>query len=316
MVSIGEFGSKIKENISRVIVGKEKTIERVLAVLISGGHVLINDVPGVGKTMLARSLAISLGLEFNRLQCTPDLLPGDVTGISILNLKTNEFNFRKGPIFTQILLVDEINRTTPRTQSALLEAMAERQVTVDGRTFHMEKPFFVIATQNPVEFEGTFPLPEAQLDRFSISLTMGYPDEKSERKLLKGISTEHPITSLKPVSGQVELDSVLKQVKEVVIEDSVLEYIISIVNETRNHRDIQLGVSPRGSIALMETARALAGIRGRRFVIPDDVKETASDILSHRIIIKPEARLMRRTNRDVINEIVESLPIPINDEKT
>jgi len=316
MVSIGEFGSKIKENISRVIVGKEKTIERVLAVLISGGHVLINDVPGVGKTMLARSLAISLGLEFNRLQCTPDLLPGDVTGISILNLKTNEFNFRKGPIFTQILLVDEINRTTPRTQSALLEAMAERQVTVDGRTFQMEKPFFVIATQNPVEFEGTFPLPEAQLDRFSISLTMGYPDEKSERKLLKGISTEHPITSLKPVSGQVELDSVLKQVKEVVIEDSVLEYIISIVNETRNHRDIQLGVSPRGSIALMETARALAGIRGRRFVIPDDVKETASDILSHRIIIKPEARLMRRTNRDVINEIVESLPIPINDEKT
>lgn len=316
MVSIGEFGSKIKENISRVIVGKEKTIERVLAVLISGGHVLINDVPGVGKTMLARSLAISLGLEFNRLQCTPDLLPGDVTGISILNLKTNEFNFRKGPIFTQILLVDEINRTTPRTQSALLEAMAERQVTVDGRTFQMEKPFFVIATQNPVEFEGTFPLPEAQLDRFSISLTMGYPDEKSERKLLKGISDEHPITSLKPVSGQDELDSVLKQVKEVEIEDSVLQYIISIVNETRSHRDIQLGVSPRGSIALMETARALAGIRGRRFVIPDDVKETASDILSHRIIIKPEARLMRRTNRDVINEIVESLPIPINNEKT
>ena len=316
MVSIGEFGSKIKENISRVIVGKEKTIERVLAVLISGGHVLINDVPGVGKTMLARSLAISLGLEFNRLQCTPDLLPGDVTGISVLNLKTNEFNFRKGPIFTQILLVDEINRTTPRTQSALLEAMAERQVTVDGRSFQMEKPFFVIATQNPVEFEGTFPLPEAQLDRFSISLTMGYPDEQSERKLLKGISDEHPITSLKPVSGQDELDSVLKQVKEVVIEDSVLEYIISIVNETRNHRDIQLGVSPRGSIALMETARALAGIRGRRFVIPDDVKETACDILSHRIIIKPEARLMRRTNRDVINEIVESLPIPINNEKT
>ncbi|AFK08165.1 magnesium chelatase [Mesotoga sp. HF07.pep.5.2.highcov] len=316
MVSIGEFGSKIKENISRVIVGKEKTIERVLAVLISGGHVLINDVPGVGKTMLARSLAISLGLEFNRLQCTPDLLPGDVTGISILNLKTNEFNFRKGPIFTQILLVDEINRTTPRTQSALLEAMAERQVTVDGRSFQMEKPFFVIATQNPVEFEGTFPLPEAQLDRFSISLTMGYPDEQSERKLLKGISDEHPITSLKPVSGQDELDSVLKQVKEVEIEDSVLQYIISIVNETRSHRDIQLGVSPRGSIALMETARALAGIRGRRFVIPDDVKETACDILSHRIIIKPEARLMRRTNRDVINEIVESLPIPINNEKT
>ena len=316
MVSIGEFGSKIKENISRVIVGKEKTIERVLAVLISGGHVLINDVPGVGKTMLARSLAISLGLEFNRLQCTPDLLPGDVTGISVLNLKTNEFNFRKGPIFTQILLVDEINRTTPRTQSALLEAMAERQVTVDGRTFQMEKPFFVIATQNPVEFEGTFPLPEAQLDRFSISLTMGYPDEQSERKLLKGISDEHPITSLKPVSGQDELDSVLKQVKEVEIEDSVLQYIISIVNETRSHRDIQLGVSPRGSIALMETARALAGIRGRRFVIPDDVKETACDILSHRIIIKPEARLMRRTNRDVINEIVESLPIPINNEKT
>jgi len=315
MISIEDFGSKLTNNISKVIVGKEPIIERVLAVLLSGGHVLINDVPGVGKTMLARSLAISLGLDFNRLQCTPDLLPGDVTGISILNLKTNEFTFRRGPVFTQILLVDEVNRTTPRTQSALLEAMAERQVTVDGKTFNMEHPFFVIATQNPVEFEGTFPLPEAQLDRFAISLTMGYPGEESEKSLLKGIFREHPIASLGSVSNCEELNEVLRLVKEVAIEDSLLGYIVSIVNATRRHKDVQLGSSPRGSIALMETARALAGLRGRDYVIPDDVKEVAPDILSHRIMIKPEARLMRRSSREIVLDIVESVPIPIDYEE-
>ncbi|MBN2253605.1 MAG: MoxR family ATPase [Kosmotogaceae bacterium] len=315
MIPIKDFGSKLVNNISRVIVGKDPVIERVLAVLLSGGHVLINDVPGVGKTMLARSLAISLGLDFNRLQCTPDLLPGDVTGINILDLKTHEFTFRKGPIFTQILLVDEINRTTPRTQSALLEAMAERQVTVEGRTLKMESPFFLIATQNPVEFEGTFPLPEAQLDRFAISLAMGYPDKQSEKGLLKGISSEHPITALNPVSNREELIHVINRTKEILVEDSLLGYIVSIVNETRKHREIQLGASPRGSIALMETARALAGLRGRSFVIPDDVKEVASDVLSHRIIIRPEARLMRRTNRDIVMDIVQSIPIPLEYEK-
>ncbi|PNS35880.1 MoxR family ATPase [Mesotoga sp. B105.6.4] len=315
MISIEDFGSKLTNNISKVIVGKEPIIERVLAVLLSGGHVLINDVPGVGKTMLARSLAISLGLDFNRLQCTPDLLPGDVTGISILNLKTKEFTFRRGPVFTQILLVDEVNRTTPRTQSALLEAMAERQVTVDGKTFNMEHPFFVIATQNPVEFEGTFPLPEAQLDRFAISLTMGYPGEESEKSLLKGIFREHPITSLGSVSNCEELNEVLRLVKEVAIEDSLLGYIVSIVNATRRHKDVQLGSSPRGSIALMETARALAGLRGRDYIIPDDVKEVAPDILSHRIMIKPEARLMRRSSREIVLDIVESVPIPMDYEE-
>lgn len=315
MIPIKDFGSKLLNNISRVIVGKDRVIERVLAVLLSGGHVLINYVPGVGKTMLARSLAVSLGLEFNRIQCTPDLLPGDVTGLNILDLKTNEFTFRKGPIFTEILLVDEINRTTPRTQSALLEAMAERQVTVEGRTLKMESPFFLIATQNPVEFEGTFPLPEAQLDRFAISLAMGYPGEQSEKGLLKGISSEHPITALKPVSSREELIDVMKKTKEIIVEDSLLGYIVSIVNETRKHREIQLGASPRGSIALMETAKALAGLRGRSFAIPDDVKEVAPDVLSHRVIIRPEARLMRRTNRDIVMDIVQSIPIPLEYEK-
>jgi len=315
MIPIKDFGSKLVNNISRVIVGKGPVIERVLAVLLSGGHVLINDVPGVGKTMLARSLAVSLGLDFNRIQCTPDLLPGDVTGFNILDLKTHEFTFRKGPIFTEILLVDEINRTTPRTQSALLEAMAERQVTVEGRTLKMGSPFFLIATQNPVEFEGTFPLPEAQLDRFAISLAMGYPGEQSEKGLLKGISSEHPITALNPVSSREELIDVMKQTKEILVEDSLLGYIVSIVNETRKHREIQLGASPRGSIALMETARALAGLRGRSFAIPDDVKEVAPDVLSHRVIIRPEARLMRRTNRDIVTDIVQSIPIPLEYEK-
>jgi len=316
MIPIKDFGSKLVNNISRVIVGKDPVIERVLAVLLSGGHVLINDVPGVGKTMLARSLAVSLGLDFNRLQCTPDLLPGDVTGMNILDLKTHEFTFRKGPIFTQILLVDEINRTTPRTQSALLEAMAERQVTVEGRTLKMGSPFFLIATQNPVEFEGTFPLPEAQLDRFALSLAMGYPGEQAEKRLLKGISSEHPITALNPVSSREELVDVMNQTKEILVEDSLLGYIVSIVNETRKHREIQLGASPRGSIALMETARALAGLRGRNFAIPDDVKEVAPDVLSHRIIARPEARLMRRTNREIVMDIVQSIPIPLEYEKT
>jgi MoxR-like ATPase len=316
MPEINSFGEKLKRNIARVIVGKDEIIEKALAVLLSGGHVLINDVPGVGKTVFARSLAISLGLDFRRIQCTPDLLPGDVTGLNVLDIKNNEFIFKKGPVFTEVLLVDEINRTTPRTQSALLEAMGERQVTIDGKTFPMARPFFVMATQNPVEFEGTFPLPEAQLDRFSVSLSMGYPDEEYEVALLKGMLLEHPLESLKVVSSRDELLNIMKRVKETKVERSVLEYVVAIVSKTRNHRDLSLGSSPRGSIAIVDAARALAGLRGRGFVIPDDVKEIAPEVISHRIMLKPEARLMRRTARDVVEEILQTVPVPLQNERT
>ena len=315
MPEIYSFGEKLKRNIAKVIVGKDEIIEKALAVLLSGGHVLINDVPGVGKTVFARSLAVSLGLDFRRIQCTPDLLPSDVTGLNVLDIKSNEFIFKKGPVFTEVLLVDEINRTTPRTQSALLEAMGERQVTIDGKTFFMARPFFVMATQNPVEFEGTFPLPEAQLDRFSVSLSMGYPDEEYEVALLKGMLLEHPLESLKAVSSRDELLNIMKRVKETKVERSILEYVVAIVSKTRNHRDLSLGSSPRGSIAIVDAARALAGLRGRGFVIPDDVKEIAPEALSHRIMLKPEARLMRRTARDVVEEILQTVPVPLENER-
>ncbi|HOI34277.1 MAG TPA: MoxR family ATPase [Mesotoga infera] len=315
MPEIDSFGEKLKRNIAKVIVGKDEIIEKALAVLLSGGHVLINDVPGVGKTVFARSLAVSLGLDFRRIQCTPDLLPSDVTGLNVLDIKSNEFIFKKGPVFTEVLLVDEINRTTPRTQSALLEAMGERQVTIDGKTFFMARPFFVMATQNPVEFEGTFPLPEAQLDRFSISLSMGYPDEEYEVALLKGMLLEHPLESLKAVSSRDELLNIMKRVKETKVERSILEYVVAIVSKTRNHRDLSLGSSPRGSIAIVDAARALAGLRGRGFIIPDDVKEIAPEVLSHRIMLKPEARLMRRTARDVVEEILQTVPVPLENER-
>lgn len=314
MADLEKFKRKIITNVSRVIVGKEEVIEKMLACLLSNGHVLLNDVPGVGKTMLARSLAVSIGLEFNRIQCTPDLLPSDVTGLNILDTRRNEFTFKKGPVFTDILLADEINRATPRTQSALLQSMAERQVTVDGITHQLSKHFFVIATQNPVEFEGTFPLPEAQLDRFSICISVGYLSKEDEMKMLRKLEKEHPIDSLKPVCDQDELNQAKETIKKVYIDDSIIDYIIRIVSRTREHEDIALGSSPRGAIALMETSRALAALRGRDYVLPDDVKMIVTDTLAHRIILKPEARLMRKTKQEILQHILQTEEAPIKSE--
>lgn len=314
MEDLEEFKRKIVMNVSKVIVGKESIIEKMLACMLSNGHVLLNDVPGVGKTMLARSLAVSTGLEFNRIQCTPDLLPSDITGLNILDTRRNEFVFKKGPVFTDILLADEINRATPRTQSALLQSMAERQVTVDGITYHLSKHFFVIATQNPVEFEGTFPLPEAQLDRFSICLSIGYLSREDEMKMLRKLEKEHPIDSLKAVCDQDELERAKEAIKKVYIDDSVIDYIIRIVSRTREHEDIALGSSPRGAIALMEISRALAALRGRDYVLPDDVKTIVIDTLAHRIILRPEARLMRKTKQEILQYILQTEEAPIKSE--
>ncbi|MFN4190064.1 MAG: AAA family ATPase [Pseudothermotoga sp.] len=314
MADLEEFKRKIVTNVSKVIVGKESIIEKMLACMLSNGHVLLNDVPGVGKTMLARSLAVSTGLEFSRIQCTPDLLPSDITGLNILDTRRNEFVFKKGPVFTDILLADEINRATPRTQSALLQSMAERQVTVDGITYHLSKHFFVIATQNPVEFEGTFPLPEAQLDRFSICLSIGYLSREDEMKMLRKLEKEHPIDSLKAVCDQGELERAKEAIKKVYIDDSVIDYIIRIVSRTREHEDIALGSSPRGAIALMEISRALAALRGRDYVLPDDVKTIVIDTLAHRIILRPEARLMRKTKQEILQYILQTEEAPIKSE--
>lgn len=314
MAILEDFARKIIENVSKVIVGKETVVEKILASMLSDGHVLLNDVPGVGKTMLARALSVSVGLSFNRVQCTPDLLPSDITGLNILDVRHNEFVFKKGPIFTDILLADEINRATPRTQSALLQAMAERQVTVDGTTYSLSKHFFVIATQNPVEFEGTFPLPEAQLDRFSICVSLGYLGRDDEMRMLRKLEKIHPIDSLKPVCDIQELDEAKQNVKQIYIDDSILDYIIRIVSRTREHEDIALGASPRGAIALMEISRSLAGLRGRDYVLPDDVKEIVIDVLAHRIILKPEARLMRKTKQEILNYILQTEEAPIKSE--
>lgn len=307
-----EFCSKILENVSKVIFGKDEILKKVLAVIISGGNVLLNDVPGVGKTMLAKSFAISLGLDFKRVQCTPDLLPTDITGLNIFDTKNGEFVFKKGPIFTDILLADELNRATPRTQSALLEAMAEKQVTIDGKTHKLSENFFVIATQNPIEFEGTFPLPEAQLDRFTICLNVGYPSIEKESEMLKSMLEKHPIETIEPVSNPEELKIVKETVKSVHIDDSLIDYITKIVHRTRSHPDLAIGSSPRGSISLINVARGTAVIDGRDFVIPDDVKNAAVDTLAHRVILKPETRLMRRTASEIIEEIVNSVEIVEN----
>ncbi|MFW6120681.1 MAG: AAA family ATPase, partial [Petrotogales bacterium] len=272
MSYVKEFTDNVLKNVSKVIVGKNEAIQKILSVMLTGGHVLLNDVPGVGKTMLARSLAISISAKFKRIQCTPDLLPSDVTGLNILDIKTNEFSFRPGPVFSDILLADEINRTTPRTQSALLEAMGEGQVSIDGTTHKLSKDFFVIATQNPIEFEGTFPLPEAQLDRFSVCLSVGYPDTNSEFEMLKGVEYTHPVETIESVVNLDELNKAKEKVKDVDFTRDIMKYIVSIINSTRKHKDLALGSSPRGSIFLMNLSRAIAAIKGRDFVIPDDVK--------------------------------------------
>jgi MoxR-like ATPase len=311
MKQVADFAERVLKNVSHVIVGKDEVIKKMLAAFLSSAHVLINDVPGVGKTMLARSFAISLGLNFNRVQCTPDLTPSDITGFNVLDPRTGQFSFKKGVLFADVLLVDEINRATPRTQSALLQAMAEKQVSIDGMTYQLSEHFFVIATQNPVEFEGTFPLPEAQLDRFAICLGLGYLEKEQEIQLLKRLQKTHPIESLEPVCEPDELSRMKEFVKEVYVDDSVMDYAVRIVARTRSHPDVALGASPRGTIALVHLSRALAAMSERNFVLPDDVKSIALDVLAHRLILKPEARLMRKSKKEIVEEILNSEEAPI-----
>ncbi|SET39940.1 MoxR-like ATPase [Oceanobacillus limi] len=305
---------KVLENINKVMIGKEEVSTLSLVALLAEGHVLLEDVPGVGKTMLVRTLAKSLDCDFKRIQFTPDLLPSDVTGISIYNPKELEFEFRGGPILGNIVLADEINRTSPKTQSSLLEGMEEHSVTVDGRTIQLQKPFFVMATQNPIEYEGTYPLPEAQLDRFILKLNMGYPSMDEELIMLDRTSKEHPIETIEPVMTKEELVNIQQDVKEVYIDQNVQQYIVNLVRETRNHESIFLGVSPRGSIALMKAAKSFAFIKGRDYVLPDDVKYLAPYVLSHRVILNSEARYDGMTSRELIDSIVKNTYIPIRKE--
>ncbi len=308
---IAQVAARIRENIQRVIVGKDEVIDLALVAVLCEGHVLLEDVPGIGKTVLARSIAASLRCSFHRIQFTPDLLPSDVTGINYFDQKKQEFEFRPGPVMSQVVLADEINRATPRTQSALLEAMQERQITVDGVTWPLPRPFMVLATQNPVELEGTFPLPEAQVDRFLIKLPIGYPTEKEEHAILLRFEREDPLEGLEPVTTPEELLAMQRQVREITVEDSVRGYIVQVVRATREHPDIQLGVSPRGTLALYKCAQALAAIRGREYVLPDDVKLLAPYVLTHRIIISPATRLRGRQLADVLMDVIETVPVPV-----
>jgi MoxR-like ATPase len=311
MTDIQRFTSSVIDNVEKVIVGKQEAIEMLIVSMLCEGHVLMEDVPGVGKTMLARSLAISMSGKFNRLQCTPDLLPNDVTGVSIYNQQTADFEFRSGPVFVNILLVDEINRATPRTQSSLLEAMQEQQVTVDGVTYPLPRPFLVLATQNPIEYEGTFPLPEAQLDRFLMRLSIGYPSLADERILLTHLQREHPINRLGPVVEAAELIELQRQVWEIFVEPSLQDYIVKLVTSTRGHPDLALGASPRASLALFKAAQALAAVRGRDHVIPDDIQYLVPAILTHRLLVAPEAELRGRTPKGVLDEILERTPLDL-----
>jgi MoxR-like ATPase len=285
-------------------------VELTIIALLCEGHVLIEDVPGTGKTMLAKSVSRSLGCDFRRIQFTPDMLPSDVTGVSVFNQKTREFEFRPGPVMAQIVLTDEINRATPKTQSALLEAMEERQITVDGVTYPMDQPFLVLATQNPIEYEGTFPLPEAQLDRFMMRISLGYPENEDEITMLDNQQHAHPVTRIEQVVSAEELIEAQQQIKDVYINDLVKEYIVKLVTATRKHPDVYLGASPRGSIALYRTGQARAAILGRDYVIPDDVKALTMVTLAHRLIISPSARIKNVDPRAVIQEILDSMPVP------
>jgi MoxR-like ATPase len=316
MADIQSFGNKLINNLEKVIVGKRRTIELIVVGLLCQGHVLIEDVPGVGKTVLARSLAKSLGCSFNRLQFTPDMLPSDVTGVSIFNQSKREFEFRSGPVFAQIVLVDEINRATPKTQAALLESMEEKQVTVDGITHALPNPFMVLATQNPIEYEGTFPLPEAQLDRFLMRVRLGYPTQSDEIEILDRQQLRHPIETLEAVIAIEELLDVMEGIKTVYISKPVKRYMVDLVNRTRQSPDVYLGASPRGSLALFRTGQALAALAGRDFVLPDDVKSLAVSVLAHRVIVGPAARLRELSAEKIVEEILENLPVPGGDYQT
>ena len=311
---IQAFGGKVKANVEKVIIGKGDVVELVILALLCEGHVLIEDIPGVGKTVLAKSIARSLGCSFHRIQCTPDLLPSDITGTYIFNQKTADFEFRPGPIMAQIVLTDEINRTTPRTQSALLEAMQERQVTAEGETKMLPRPFMVLATQNPIEQEGTFPLPEAQLDRFLIKIKIGYPSAEDDKKLLARFRQDDPLEDLQPVVSAEELMRMQAACREVHVAADVEDYIIRLIHATREHPSLQLGASPRAMLALYHTSQVMAALRGRSFVIPDDVKYLTVCTLSHRIIPKAESSLRGNSAEQALREIIDSVSVPVENE--
>ena len=320
MKAIQDFSNQLSDNVERVIVGKRSVIELLTVALLCEGHVLLEDVPGTGKTMLARSIAISLGGGFKRLQCTPDLMPNDVTGVSVFNQQSGQFEFRPGPVFVNILLADEINRATPRTQSALLEAMQEQQVTVDGTTRMLPRPFLVIATQNPIEYEGTFVLPEAQLDRFLLRLSLGYPNTAEEKIILTNLQHEHPIHALQPLEAAnagAALEHLLefqRQIWDVHVDDSLQEYIVRLVEATRRHPDLALGGSPRASLALFKAAQALAALRGRDHVLPDDIKYLVPYTMLHRLILRPEAELRGRTTAAVLEDVLRNTPLELGQQ--
>ena len=301
---------RIIENVTKVIVGKERELRLAVTALMCGGHMLIEDVPGVGKTMLARALATSTGCSFKRIQFTPDLLPSDVTGVSIYNQKEADFEFREGPIIAQIVLADEVNRATPKTQSALLEAMEEHQVTVDGVTHKLPAPFMVLATQNPIEYEGTFPLPEAQLDRFLIRIHLGYPSPTDEVTVLDLQQNQHPVDTIMQVTNPVEILQLQRAVKEIYVDPLIKQYIVALANATREHESVYLGASPRGSIAMFRTSQAKALLEGRDFVTPDDVKELALVTMGHRIIMSPGAKVKGTTVADVVSSCMSRVPVP------
>jgi MoxR-like ATPase len=310
---VEQTARRVKANVARVIVGKDETIELLLVALFCEGHVLLEDVPGIGKTMLAKALAKSLGGSFQRIQFTPDLLPSDITGVSVFNQKSGEFEYRAGPLHAQIILADEINRAGPRTQAALLEAMEERQVTVDGITHALPRPFLVLATQNPVELEGTFPLPEAQVDRFLMRVALGYPNEDDERAILRRFRETNPLDTLAPVVRADEILALQKIARQVFVHPAVEEYIVRVARATRGDKAIQLGASPRGSLALYHTAQALAAIQGRAFVLPDDVKRLLQPVLEHRLITTSQSRVRGRAVADILKEIAQRVPVPVEE---